>query len=167
MEEKQAVAALAALAQEHRLAVFRLLVKEGPIGASAGDVADKVGVPPSTLSHHLAQLERAGLLRSWRVQRNIFYAVDVEGSRRLIAFLTEDCCQGHPQLCGYGTGTPRDDHDPSRPEAQFGGTHSANDPHQQHPSTTQSEDHSSGLTALACPQDRTSSSQRPKGGNNG
>jgi arsenate reductase len=109
MEDKHAIAAFAALAQEHRLAVYRLLMKEGPNGASAGEVADRIGVPPSTLSHHLAHLERAGLLRSWRVQRNIFYAVDVEGTRRLIAFLTEDCCQGHPQLCGYGKGgVPRD-----------------------------------------------------------
>jgi ArsR family transcriptional regulator, arsenate/arsenite/antimonite-responsive transcriptional repressor / arsenate reductase (thioredoxin) len=113
MEIKQAVAALAALAQEHRLAVFRLLVKEGPAGASAGDVAQRLGVPPSTLSHHLAHLERAGLLKSWRVQRNIFYAVDMEGSRRLIAFLTEDCCQGHPQLCGYSKREPCDDLDPA------------------------------------------------------
>jgi DNA-binding transcriptional ArsR family regulator len=117
MEEKKAIAALAALAQEHRLTVFRLLVQKGPRGLSAGDIADKVGVPPSTLSHHLAHLERAGLLRSWRVQRNIFYAVDVEGTRRLIAFLTEDCCQGHPEICGYGSGgTFCDDHDLSQPE---------------------------------------------------
>jgi protein-tyrosine-phosphatase len=61
-------------------------------------------------------LERAGLLRSWRVQRNIFYAVDMEGTRRLIAFLTEDCCQGHPQLCGYGKGWECDDLDQARPQ---------------------------------------------------
>ncbi|MBK8908881.1 MAG: helix-turn-helix transcriptional regulator [Rhodospirillales bacterium] len=102
MEEKRAIEAFAALAQEHRLAVFRLLVRHGPSGAAAGQIADWVGVPPSTLSHHLAHLERAGLLRSWRIQRNIFYAVDVEGTRRLIEFLTEDCCQGQPEICGYG-----------------------------------------------------------------
>ena len=101
MEDKQAIGALSALAQEHRLAVFRLLVREGTNGLSAGQVADRLGVPPSTLSHHLAHLERAGLLRSWRVQRNVFYAVDVEGTRRLVVFLTEDCCQGHPEICGY------------------------------------------------------------------
>ena len=102
MEGKQAVTALSALAQTHRLAVFRLLVQEGPNGLAAGEVAERIGVPPSTLSHHLAQLEHAGLLRSWRVQRNIFYALDVEGTRRLIAFLTEDCCAGQPEICGYG-----------------------------------------------------------------
>lgn len=101
METAEAVTALSALAQTHRLAVFRLLVQEGPNGLAAGEVAERIGVPPSTLSHHLAQLEHAGLLRSWRVQRNIFYALDVEGTRRLVAFLTEDCCAGQPEICGY------------------------------------------------------------------
>ena len=107
METRDAVEALSALAQEHRLAVFRLLVREGPNGLPAGEIAERVAVPPSTLSHHLAHLERAGLLRSWRVERRIFYAVDIEGTRRLVAFLTEDCCQGHPEICGYRTGNLR------------------------------------------------------------
>lgn len=112
----RAVAALSALAQDHRLAVFRLLVREGPSGLSAGDIAAKAAVAPSTLSHHLGQLERAGLLRSWRVERRIFYAVDVEGTRRLLAFLTEDCCQGRPEICGYERqGGCGDDHDLSQP----------------------------------------------------
>ena len=116
MEDRDAVEAFAALAQEHRLSVFRLLVREGPNGLSAGEIALRVAVPPSTLSHHLAHLERAGLLRSWRVERRIFYAVDIEGTRRLVAFLTEDCCQGQPEICGYGSGGGcRDDHDLSQP----------------------------------------------------
>ncbi len=106
MEERQAVDAFAALAHAHRLAVFRLLVRHGPSGLAAGRLAETVGVPPSTLSHHLAQLERAGLLRSWRRQRHVFYAVDVEGTRRLVAFLTEDCCQGQPEMCGYASEGP-------------------------------------------------------------
>jgi len=100
MENVEALAALSALAQEHRLAVFRLLVQQGPPGLPAGEIAGRVGLAPSALSFHLAQLDRAGLLRSWRVKRNIYYAVDVEGMRRLLAFLTEDCCQGRPELCG-------------------------------------------------------------------
>ncbi|PWC31214.1 metalloregulator ArsR/SmtB family transcription factor [Azospirillum sp. TSO35-2] len=99
MEARTAIDAFAALAQDTRLAVFRLLIKAGPNGLTAGEVANQVGVPASTLSHHLATLERAGLLRSWRVQRQIFYASDHEGTRRLIAFLTEECCQGRPELC--------------------------------------------------------------------
>jgi DNA-binding transcriptional ArsR family regulator len=100
----QATEALAALAQETRLAVFRLLVREGPTGLAAGTIAERLGVAPSTLSFHLSHLERAGLIRSARAQRQIFYALDVEGTRRLIGFLTEDCCQGNPDLCGYGRG---------------------------------------------------------------
>ena len=69
MEEKHAIKALAALAQEHRLHVFRLLVRCAPQGLPAGQIAAQVGVPASTMSAHLAQLERAGLLRSWREQR--------------------------------------------------------------------------------------------------
>lgn len=100
MEEKQALAALAALANETRLAVFRLLVAQGPSGLSAGDVAGHVKVPASTLSFHLKELDRGGLVRSWRRQRQIFYAADYEGTRRLLGFLTRDCCQGRPEICG-------------------------------------------------------------------
>ena len=101
MELKDAITALSALAQEHRLAIFRLLVAHGPDGLSAGVIAQRVGVPASTLSHHLAHLERAGLLCARRCERHIFYAVDAAGVRRLIAFLTEDCCGGRPEICGY------------------------------------------------------------------
>ena len=101
MQIKEAIEAFAALAQEHRLAVFRLLVREGPNGLPAGEIADRVAVPSSTLSRHLAHLEQAHLLRSWRVKRQIYYAVDIEGTRRLVAFLMEECCQGRPEICGY------------------------------------------------------------------
>jgi arsenate reductase len=116
METKQAVAALSALAQEHRLAVFRLLVREGESGLPAGEIAERMALPASTLSHHLAQLERAQVLRSWRVQRQIYYAVDLAGTRRLVAFLTEDCCAGRPEICGYG-GNSDSPGDEGRPEA--------------------------------------------------
>lgn len=103
MDHKTATEAFSALAQEHRLTVFRILMREGPNGLPAGEIAARVAVAPSTLSHHLAHLERAGLLRSWRVERRIFYAVDIMGTRRLVAFLTEDCCQGHPEICGMAS----------------------------------------------------------------
>ncbi|MFP4125645.1 MAG: ArsR/SmtB family transcription factor [Alphaproteobacteria bacterium] len=101
MQPKGAVAAFAALGQEHRLAVFRMLMEAGPAGMRAGEIAELLGVPASSLSGHLATLERAGLLRSWRVQRSIFYAVDVAGTRDLVTFLTQDCCGGRPELCGW------------------------------------------------------------------
>jgi len=100
MEEKQALAALGALAHETRLAVFRLLVRQGPSGMPAGEVAARLGVPAPTLSFHLKELERAGLLRATRRHRQILYATDYASTRGLLDFLTRDCCQGHPDICG-------------------------------------------------------------------
>ncbi len=100
METKQAVAALSALAHETRLEVFRLLVRQGPDGLPAGRIAEQLDVAPPTLSAHLARLERAGLVRSWRVERWIYYTLDIEGTRPVLRYLTEDCCQGQPELCG-------------------------------------------------------------------
>ncbi len=100
MESTHAIKALAALAQEHRLAVFRLLVAQGPTGLPAGEIAKTIGISASGMSFHLAQLEHAGLVRSWRRQRRIYYAVEIENVRRLLAFLTQDCCQGRPDICG-------------------------------------------------------------------
>jgi DNA-binding transcriptional ArsR family regulator len=99
MESRQAIDALGALAQDTRLGVFRMLVKVGAAGLPAGTIAAALDVAPSTLSTHLAILERAGLLQSWRVQRQIFYAADYDGVRSLLTFLTEDCCQGRPEIC--------------------------------------------------------------------
>jgi ArsR family transcriptional regulator, arsenate/arsenite/antimonite-responsive transcriptional repressor len=95
------VAAMMALAHKTRLAAFRLLVRVGPDGMSAGAIATRLGVRPSTLSHHLAGLERAGLLQSRRLRRQIFYACDYEGVRGVLEFLINDCCRGHPDLCGF------------------------------------------------------------------
>jgi DNA-binding transcriptional ArsR family regulator len=100
METADAVTALSALAQETRLEVFRALVRAGPTGLAAGEIATSLGVAPSTLSFHLAHLERAGLLRSTRQQRSIVYTADFDGTRALLTFLTEDCCNGHPEICG-------------------------------------------------------------------
>jgi ArsR family transcriptional regulator, arsenate/arsenite/antimonite-responsive transcriptional repressor len=94
-----AVEALQALGHETRLSVFRMLVKAGPPGLMAGKIAQSCGVPPSTMSHHLANLERAGLATSQRESRVIRYRADYAGMRSLLGFLMEDCCQGDPRLC--------------------------------------------------------------------
>lgn len=97
--ELWAVDALQALGHETRLSVFRMLVKVGSDGMMAGEIAEGCGVPASTMSHHLANLERAGLASSERESRVIRYRADYGGMRRLLAFLMEDCCQGDPLLC--------------------------------------------------------------------
>jgi DNA-binding transcriptional ArsR family regulator len=100
MDAAQAVPALGALAQETRLAVFRLLVRAGPEGMHAGAIADALGVPASTMSHHLARLEQAGLVASRRESRAIHYTANYAGMQHLLAFLMADCCEGRPEMCG-------------------------------------------------------------------
>ena len=100
MESREATSAFAALSQETRLAVLRLLISDGTDGIPSGEIAARVGVPPSTLSFHVAALERASLVRSWRIQRQIFYAPNLEGVRGLVTFLLQDCCAGRPEICG-------------------------------------------------------------------
>lgn len=100
MDLPSAVSALAALAHAQRLSIFRLLVNRGPGGLPAGDIADAVGASPTAASFHLKELDRAGLIHATRNGRYIRYAVHVEGMRQLLDFLTEDCCQGQPELCG-------------------------------------------------------------------
>lgn len=100
MNENQAVTALAALAHPQRLAIFRLLVVEGPNGLPASEIAEAVKATPTGASFHLKELDRAGLIRGTRDGRFIRYAVHVEGMRQLLTYLTEDCCRGNPQLCG-------------------------------------------------------------------
>ncbi|MBL6457353.1 helix-turn-helix transcriptional regulator [Belnapia sp. T6] len=99
METKQTLEALAALAQETRLAVFRLLVEAGLEGMSAGDIARQLAVPHNTMSSHLGILARAGLVTSRRESRSVIYAADYAGVRGLIAFLLQDCCKGRPEIC--------------------------------------------------------------------
>lgn len=100
MFDAQAVAALAALAHDDRLAAFRLLVKAGPSGLPSGEIAERLGVAPTRMSFHLTTLERSGLLGSTRQGRQVIYAVQFERMRQLLTFLTEDCCDGHPEICG-------------------------------------------------------------------
>lgn len=98
MELKQAVAALGALAQETRLAVFRLLVEAGPDGLCAGDIGERLGVAPATLSFHLAQLSHAGLVKARQQSRFIFYAANFDTMDAVLGFLTDNCCGGKPCL---------------------------------------------------------------------
>jgi DNA-binding transcriptional ArsR family regulator len=100
MNPEDAVIALSALAHEGRLAIFRLLVRQGPDGLPAGEIAARAAMGATNASFHLKEFERAGLLRATREGRFIRYAVDVDGMRRLLAYLTEDCCEGRPELCG-------------------------------------------------------------------
>ncbi len=99
MQLPAAVEALSALAQGSRLAVFRLLVRAGPEGMPAGEIAQEVGVRPNTLSTHLTILGHAGLVQSRREGRSIIYTADYGRMRELLGFLVEDCCAGRPEIC--------------------------------------------------------------------
>ena len=112
METKQAVQTLSALAQGSRLSIFRLLVQAGPAGMPAGNIGEKLDLPPATLSFHLAGLTRAGLARSRQEGRFVIYSVDFESINALVAFLTENCCGG--QSCAPA---------PSQPETTKGKEH--------------------------------------------
>ncbi len=98
MEISSATDAFAALSQETRLAAFRLLVRAGPAGLPAGEIARALGAAPSTLSTHLGLLQRAGLVTSERRSRRIVYRADFDGVGALMKFLMEDCCKGHPAV---------------------------------------------------------------------
>jgi|KBSSwiStaDraftv2_1062776.scaffolds.fasta_scaffold02375_14 DNA-binding transcriptional ArsR family regulator len=100
MDSKQAVAALSALAHETRLELFRLLIRMGAEGMTAGALAHQLDVAPSTLSHHLGQLEQAGIITARRESRHIFYAAAIPGISGLLSYLIDDCCQGAPEICG-------------------------------------------------------------------
>lgn len=100
MEITNAVAALSALAQEHRLQVFRLLVQTGAGGLPAGQIAELLKVAAPTLSFHLAQLRHAGLIEMRREGRSLIYAANYDGMNGLMGFLTENCCSGGSVGCG-------------------------------------------------------------------
>lgn len=99
MEIKNAVTALAALAQETRLAAYRALVAAGDAGLPAGELSNQLGVPPATLSFHLKELAHAGLVSSRNEGRFVIYAADYAAMTGLIAFMSEECCGGKPELC--------------------------------------------------------------------
>jgi ArsR family transcriptional regulator len=107
MENTQAVAALAALAQEHRLAVFRLLVQAGPEGLPAGQVAAALDLAPNTLTFHFDRLRMAGLVTVRREGRSMIYAAQFGAMNGLVGFLTENCCQGAPEKCAPAACAPK------------------------------------------------------------
>ena len=99
MDAKQIVTALGAIAHDHRLAVYRLLVEKGPEGLSAGDIAERLDMPPSSLTFHLQQMLHAGLVTQRRLGRQLIYAADYAAMNGLIGYLTENCC-GSEANCG-------------------------------------------------------------------
>jgi len=99
MNAERTIGALAALAHERRLAVFRLLMRKTPDEVSAGDIARALEVPHNTLSSQLTILLQAELIKSRRDGRYIYYSIDLDGVRNFLAFLLRDCCQGHPSDC--------------------------------------------------------------------
>jgi ArsR family transcriptional regulator, arsenate/arsenite/antimonite-responsive transcriptional repressor len=94
MDATQAVKALAALAHEHRLSVFRMLVEAGPTGLNAGTIAARLKIPPSSLTFHIQNLHRAGLVTQERRSREMIYAADFDSMNGLVGYLTENCCAG-------------------------------------------------------------------------
>ena len=99
MNERQAQSAFAALSQETRLRIVRMLVKAGPDGMAAGAIAEKAEVSSSNVSFHLKELEHAGLIAARREARSIIYSAHYETLSGLIQFLMKDCCAGHPEIC--------------------------------------------------------------------
>ena len=100
MNSKQAVDALSALAHEARLSIYRLLVEAGPEGLNAGTIATRLKLPPSSLTFHVQNLHRAGLVTQERRSREVIYAADFKAVNALVGYLTENCCGGNPAACG-------------------------------------------------------------------
>jgi ArsR family transcriptional regulator len=104
MKKQDAVAALAALAQDNRLDVFRLLVEAGPEGMPAGEVASALKIAPNTLTFHFDRLREAGLISVRRNGRSMIYAAQFDRMNALIGYLTDNCCQGRPDQCAPAQG---------------------------------------------------------------
>jgi ArsR family transcriptional regulator len=100
MEELQAIRALAALAHESRLRIFRLLTRHGTAGLAAGKIAEQLGLPAATLSFHIKELSNAGLVLDRRDGRSVIYSLNAAGMQTFLSFLLDDCCGGQPELCG-------------------------------------------------------------------
>jgi len=99
MDTKSAISSLSALAQETRLAIFRMLVEAGAEGLAAGVIAERLGIPASSLSFHLAELTRAGLIAQRRESRSLIYSANYRAMTTLVSYLTENCCGGNLAAC--------------------------------------------------------------------
>ncbi len=104
MQETDAITCLDALAQESRLKAFRLLIQAGPDGLAAGAIALRLEILPATLSFHLKELERAGLVTAARRSRHIYYRANYPAMSALLKYLMQDCCQNNPEICASLTG---------------------------------------------------------------
>ncbi len=102
MKTPDVIEALGALAHEHRLAIYRLLVQRGPEGLSAGAIGQRIGLLPSSLTFHLQNLQRAGLIAQRRESRQLFYSVDFNVMNGLVSYLTENCCGNSGADCAMG-----------------------------------------------------------------
>jgi DNA-binding transcriptional ArsR family regulator len=107
MKIPQVIEALGALAHEHRLAIFRLLVERGPLGLPAGSIADRVGLVPSSLTFHLQNLQRSGLITQRRESRRLFYSADFAAMNALVGYLTENCCAESGEDCVASCAPPQ------------------------------------------------------------
>ena len=105
MEKPKALASLSALAHESRLDIFRLLVQTGPRGLAAGLIAERLGLPAATLSFHLSHLKHANLITARRDGRSLIYAAEYQSMSALLAYLTENCCQGDASACASSNRT--------------------------------------------------------------
>jgi DNA-binding transcriptional ArsR family regulator len=99
MKTQKAIEALGALAHEHRLAIFRLLMEQGPNGLPAGVIGERIGLVPSTLTFHLQNLQRSGLAKCLRSGRQLVYSVDFDAMNGLIGYLTDNCCAATGETC--------------------------------------------------------------------
>jgi ArsR family transcriptional regulator, arsenate/arsenite/antimonite-responsive transcriptional repressor len=115
MKTPVVIAALSALAHEHRLAIYRQLVERGPEGLPAGIIGERVGLLPSSLTFHLQNLQRAGLIMQQRIGRRLIYTADFDAMNGLIGYLTENCCTAGSAACKVACAPARQTKTPKRP----------------------------------------------------
>ena len=106
MQTPAVIDALGALAHQHRLAIYRILVEQGPSGLPAGVIGERVGLLPSSLTFHLQTLQRAGLITQERASRQLIYSADYSVMNGLVGYLTDKCCSASGDACAPGCATP-------------------------------------------------------------